>query len=504
MNNITMLFGDLVANDSVSLRVLQGEVHGLIGENGAGKSTLMSVLFGLLKPTSGSIMMNGNIERIKDPNDANALGVGMVHQHFQLVDDLSVLENIILGNEPGSLGFISLDEARKKVNAIFEEYGFRVDLDKKVFECSVAEQQKIEILKMLYLNNDLLIFDEPSAVLIPEEIDNLLKSILSLKERGKTIILITHKLNEIKAVCDNATVLRRGKVVGNFRVADVSTEKMSEMMVGKKIVEAKNLTDRKTNDIALSIRNLTCQRVDNPKVVGLKNISLDVYRGEVLAFAGVEGNGQRELFETLLGIHKPSNADAKIIFTTRENKKFDILKMSIKERYFSGISYVPINRHKDAAIPELAIKWNIVLNLFQKTPFSRIGLINPFAIKKTSRDVVTKHDVRGVSSSQATPFSSLSGGNQQKAIVGREISKIHDVLVLFQPTRGLDVGAIQHIHNLILAEKEQGSCILLISYELDEILALADRVAAMSSGEIKGIVEKNMITRQRIGKLIAG
>jgi len=504
MNKITMLFGDLVANDNVTLKVLPGEIHGLIGENGAGKSTLMSILFGLLKPTSGSILLNGNIERIKDPNDANALGIGMVHQHFQLVDDLSVLENIILGNEPGNALFISLREARKRVESIFEEYGFKVDLDKKTFECSIAEQQKIEILKMLYLNNDVLIFDEPSAVLIPDEIDNLLKSILSLKEKGKTIILITHKLNEIKAVCDNATVLRRGKVVDTFRVADVSVEKMSEMMVGKKIVEAKNVTDRKTNDIALSIKNLTCNKVDNPKVLGLKNFSIDAYRGEVLAFAGVEGNGQRELFEILLGIHKPSSTNSEITFINKQNKKFNILKMNIKERYFSGISYVPINRHRDAVIDSFAIKWNITLNLLQKRPFSYFGIINRPVVKETSRQVVTSHDVRGVSKAQTTLFSSLSGGNQQKAVVGREIEKDHDILVLFQPTRGLDVGAIQHIHNLILKEKNRGSCILLISYELDEILALADRVVAMSKGERKGIVSKELITRKRIGRLIAG
>lgn len=493
MNNIKMRFGSIVANDNINLKIKKGSIHALVGENGAGKSTLMSILFGIYKPTTGYIKINQKAVVIKDPNHATKLGLGMVHQHFKLVDIYNAVENIILGNEPTKWNFLKLKKAKKEIEDLSKKYYLDIDLTKKVKDMTVGMQQRIEILKMLYSDADVLIFDEPTAVLTPQEIQGFLKLLLNFKKKGKTIILITHKLDEVKAVADQATVLRKGKVAGEFNVKKTSVKEIASKMVGREVVELKNKSKAKLGKNILEIKNLNVLSRNNKKY-SLKNVNLEIKEGEILALAGVEGNGQSELSKAISGLIKIESGQ---IILNNKNIEFD----TIKKRYFKGLSFIPEDRHKHGLVLDMTIGENISNRLFYKRPYSKLGILNNTQMNILNKDIIDKFDIRG--SNQGKNLArSLSGGNQQKSIAGREISIDHKLLLAVQPTRGLDIGAIEYIHSKILEDKKNKKGILLISYELEEILSLADRILVINDGQITGELLRQNATREKIGQLM--
>ena len=493
MNHITMRFGSIIANDNINLKVQKGSIHAIVGENGAGKSTLMSILFGIYKPTTGYIKINEKAVVIKDPNHANKLELGMVHQHFKLVGIYNAVENIILGNEPKKLNFLQLAKAKKKIQDLAKKYYLDINLKIKVKDMSVGMQQRVEILKILYSDASILIFDEPTAVLTPQEIQGFLKLLLDFKQKGKTIILITHKLDEVKAVADKSTVLRKGKNVGEFNVKTTSIKRIATAMVGRNIVAVKNKAKIKFDKNILEIKNLNVLK-SNRKKHALKNINFSIKEGEILAIAGVEGNGQSELAQAIAGLIKINSG--KILL---QNKNIE--NLNIRERYNSGLSFVPEDRHKHGLVLDMSINENISNRLFYKKSYSKYGIINNNQIMIFSNDVINNFDVRG--SDQGKNFArSLSGGNQQKAIVGREMSIDHNLLIAVQPTRGLDIGAIEYIHSKILDDKKNKKAVLLISYELEEILSLADRILVINDGQITGELLKQNANREKIGQLM--
>ncbi len=498
MNDITKKFGKITANNKINLKVAEGEVHALVGENGAGKSTLMSVLFGIYNPDSGYIKIHGEESYIKNPSQAHEMGIGMVHQHFKLVGNYTALENIVLGDIPvvsNNLSFLmDLKRAKYKVEKLMEKYKLNINLKTKVEDSNVSTHQKIEILKMLYKNADILIFDEPTAVLNPEEIKGFLEVIKNFKKQGKTIILITHKLKEIEEVADYVTVLRHGKAIKTFRNKSLSIKEVSALMVGRQVTHVKNNSKIKPGQKMLEIKNLLVRK-ENSRKAALSNLTLDIKSGEILAIAGVEGNGQVALAEAIMGMRKV--VKGKI---TLNNK--DITRTSTRNRYESGISYVPEDRHKFGLILNFNIRENTVLQDFYKEPFSnKLGIMNYRYISKHANNIIKKYDVRGVQD-EIQEIRELSGGNQQKLIIGREIERKHKLIIFAQPTRGLDVGSIEYIHDEILSEKEKGNAVLLISYELDEVLSLADRVAVINSGSISQIQNIGDINREKIGILM--
>ncbi len=495
MLNITKEFPGIKANDDVTLQLKRGEIHALLGENGAGKSTLMSVLFGLYQPESGVIKKDGQVVKINNPNDATALHIGMVHQHFKLVECFTVLDNIILGAEPMSGPVVDRKAARQRVLELSERYGLKVDPDAKIEDISVGMQQRVEILKMLYRDNDILIFDEPTAVLTPQEIDELMEIMRSFKKEGKSILFITHKLAEIKAVADRCSVLRKGKYMGTVEVADTSVEEMSRLMVGRDVQLVSDKQEKAPGKTILRVEGLTVpSRVHSNNAV--KNASLEVREGEIVCLAGIEGNGQTEFVYALTGLEKMSAGKITLNGT-------DISKASIRQRSRLGMSHIPEDRHKHGMILDYSLENNMVLQRYWEPTFQHLGFIRKKAVRAYSDRLIEQYDVRSGQGS-VTIARSMSGGNQQKAIVAREIDRDPQLLIAVQPTRGLDVGAIEYIHKQIIAQRDAGKAVLLVSLELDEVMNLSDRILVMYEGEIVGEFDPKTTDVQTLGLYMAG
>jgi len=494
MLNITKDFPGIRANDNVTLQVEERSIHALLGENGAGKSTLMSILFGLYKAEQGSIRIRGKEVSIEDPNVATSLGIGMVHQHFKLVQNFTVTENIVLGSEPRKGILLDTRSAEKKVESISKLYGLAVDPRAKIEDISVGMQQRVEILKMLYRDAEILIFDEPTAVLTPQEIHELMQIMRRLVEEGKTIVLITHKLKEIKAVADRCTVLRRGRCVGTVPVASTTEEQMAEMMVGREVNFHVEKGAAAPKDVLLRIRDLD---VKNSKgLLGVKKLSLEVRVGEILGLCGIDGNGQTELIQAITGLAK---AESGHIFLREK----EITNLPIRERLDLGLGHIPEDRHRHGLVLDFNLDENLVLHNYMQRPFASWGVLNKKAIKDNAARLIEEFDVRS-GQGAATPARSMSGGNQQKAIVAREIDRSPDVFIVAQPTRGLDVGAIEYIHKRIVAERDKGKAILLASLELDEIMDVSDRIAVIHEGEIVGIVQAAQTDENELGLMMSG
>lgn len=494
MNHITKIFPGIKALDDINLQLRQGEILALLGENGAGKSTLMSVLFGLYRAEEGTISMNGEQVHIKDPNDANRLGIGMVHQHFKLVHNFTVLENIILGVEEKQKGLLFMGNARKKVKALSKKYGLNVDTEALISDITVGMQQRVEILKMLYRDNNILIFDEPTAVLTPQEIEELMKIMKELANEGKSIIFITHKLNEIKQVADRCLILRKGKYIGTVEVANTSKEQMSEMMVGRKIDFTIHKKEVQPRENVLTVTNLSLEKKGHKNV--LNNINFHVRAGEIVCIAGIDGNGQSELVYTLTGLLAATNG--KILLSHE-----DITHMNIRKRNLLGLGCIPEDRHKHGLVLDYSLQDNIILKSYFQEPFSKRGFFRMNEIEKYANKLIDMYDVR-CGQGGHTNTRSMSGGNQQKAIVAREIEEEPNCLIAVQPTRGLDVGAIEYIHNKIVEERDKGRGILLISLELDEVMNLSDRIYVIYEGEIVGELNPKELTVQELGLYMAG
>jgi simple sugar transport system ATP-binding protein len=495
MLNITKLFPGIVANDDITLRLKKGEIHALLGENGAGKSTLMSVLFGLYQAEEGEIKKNGQIVKINNPNDATKFGIGMVHQHFKLVECFTVIDNIILGVEDTKLGFIEKKLARKKVMDLSEKYGLKVDPEAKIEDISVGMQQRVEILKMLYRENEILIFDEPTAVLTPQEIEELMLIMKGLASEGKSILFITHKLNEIIAVADRCTVLRKGRCMGTVDIKDTTKEELSNMMVGRDVKFVVDKDEAKPGEDVLRISNMTVASKLH-KNNAVRNVSLEVKKGEIVCIAGIDGNGQTEFIHALTGLEKVSSGRIEL------NGK-DITHVSIRKRNIEGISHIPEDRHKHGLILDFSLEDNLVLQKYYEPRFQEHGFIKREAIREYADELIERFDIR-TSQGPSTRVRSMSGGNQQKAIVAREIDKNSDLLVAVQPTRGLDVGAIEYIHSQIIRQRDLGKAVLLVSLELDEVMNLSDRILVMYEGEIVGELDPKKATYQELGLYMSG
>ncbi|MCD1655135.1 ABC transporter ATP-binding protein [Treponema zuelzerae] len=494
MLGITKDFPGIRANNNITLRLKKGEVHALLGENGAGKSTLMSILFGLYQPDAGTIKIRGKEERIDNPNVANELGIGMVHQHFKLVHNFTVTENIVLGIEPRKGLSLDLKDASEKIRKLSAQYGLNVDPEARIENISVGMQQRVEILKMLYRDAEVLIFDEPTAVLTPQEIDDLLKIMRNLISEGKSIILITHKLREIKAIADRCTVIRLGKYINTVDVRDTSEAGMAEMMIGRQISFEIPRAEWKPGEVILETRDLSVMNAR--KVLGLKDFSIELRAGEILGIAGVEGNGQTELVEAITGLRKPESGS---IFL----KGKDITGYSIRDRIEGGIAHIPEDRHKRGLVLDYSIEENCILETHREAPFSRKGFLNHQAIRENANRIISDFDVRS-GEGAVTPTRSMSGGNQQKAIIGREFNLNPDLLIAVQPTRGLDVGSIVYIHKRLMEQRDSGKAVLLVSLELDEILDLSDRIAVVCHGELVAVVNAKETNEKEIGLMMTG
>lgn len=585
MRHITKEFPGIIANDDITLQLKRGEIHALLGENGAGKSTLMSVLFGLYQPEKGEILKNGQVVKINNPNDATALGIGMVHQHFKLVECFSVLDNIILGAENTKLGFIQKKKAKKKVLELSNRYGLNVDINAIIEDITVGMQQRVEILKMLYRDNEILIFDEPTAVLTPQEIDELMKIMKNLAAEGKSILFITHKLNEIMAVADRCSVLRKGKYIGTVEIKDTTKEELSEMMVGRQVKFEVDKDEAIPGDVVLEVDKL-CVESKIHKKLAVKDVSFQVHAGEIVCIAGIDGNGQTELVYGITGLEKlapnvkeeveehvekpvwqklkevEKQERAKLFFTQcgeqlkfffvelgkkiwKKLKKFgetvaaksvalwnklvllfnknkaqeldpnadvkgritlcgqDITKAPIRKRSKTGMSHIPEDRHKYGLVLDYTLEQNMVLQRYWQKEFEKAGFIKKKAVRKYSDKLIDQYDVRSGQGS-VTMVRSMSGGNQQKAIVARELDREHKLLIAVQPTRGLDVGAIEYIHSQIVKDRDAGAGVLLVSLELDEVMNLSDRILVMYEGEIVGELDPKKTTVQELGLYMAG
>ena len=585
MRHITKEFPGIIANDDITLQLKRGEIHALLGENGAGKSTLMSVLFGLYQPEKGEILKNGQVVKINNPNDATALGIGMVHQHFKLVECFSVLDNIILGAENTKLGFIQKKKAKKKVLELSNRYGLNVDINAIIEDITVGMQQRVEILKMLYRDNEILIFDEPTAVLTPQEIDELMKIMKNLAAEGKSILFITHKLNEIMAVADRCSVLRKGKYIGTVEIKDTTKEELSEMMVGRQVKFEVDKDEAIPGDVVLEVDKL-CVESKIHKKLAVRDVSFQVHAGEIVCIAGIDGNGQTELVYGITGLEKlapnvkeeveehvekpvwqklkevEKQERAKLFFTQcgeqlkfffvelgkniwKKLKKFgetvaaktvalwnklvllfnknkaqdldtnadvkgritlcgqDITKAPIRKRSKTGMSHIPEDRHKYGLVLDYTLEQNMVLQRYWQKEFQKGGFIKFKAVEDYSEKLIEKYDVRSGQGGK-TLVRSMSGGNQQKAIVARELDREHKLLIAVQPTRGLDVGAIEYIHSQIVKDRDAGAGVLLVSLELDEVMNLSDRILVMYEGEIVGELDPKKTTVQELGLYMAG
>ncbi len=495
MVNITKKFGDILANDKVCLKLKNGEIHALLGENGAGKSTLMSILFGMYQPDEGFIKINGEEVLIKSPNDATAFKIGMVHQHFKLIGIFSVLDNIILGAEPTKCGFVNRKKAREEITKLSEQYGLYVDLDAIVDDITVGMQQRVEILKMLYRDNEILIFDEPTAVLTPQEIDELMKIMKNLTKEGKSILFITHKLNEIMAVADRCTILRKGAYIGTVDVNDTTKEELSEMMVGRKVSFGVDKKEIKLGEPVLKVENLYVTS-NASKKDAVKNVSFEVHSGEVVCIAGIDGNGQTELVYAVTGLTKPKKGKVSL-------KDVEITNANIKKRSKIGMSHIPEDRHKHGLVLDYTLENNLVLQKYWLPEFSKLGFIRKKNIRKYSEKLIEEYDIRSASGSVSI-CRQMSGGNQQKAIIARELDNNPELLVAVQPTRGLDVGAIEYIHNKIIQQRDNDKAVLLVSLELEEVMNLSDRILVIYEGEIVAEVKPEETTMQELGLYMAG
>ncbi|MBQ8292492.1 MAG: ABC transporter ATP-binding protein [Bacilli bacterium] len=495
MLNITKNFSGNLANDNITLQVKKGEIHALLGENGAGKSTLMSILFGLYRADNGVIKKDGEIIDVKDPKDATRFKIGMVHQHFKLIENFSVIDNIILGAETTKYGFILKKESKEKVKALSEQYGLHVDLDAIVENITVGMQQRVEILKMLYRENDILIFDEPTAVLTPQEIEELLKIMKNLANSGKSIIFITHKINEILSVADRCSVLRKGKYIGTVNISETSKEELSEMMVGRKVNFVTEKKESSPTDVVLEVENL-CVSSGRKGKNSVNDVSFKVRRGEIVCIAGIDGNGQSELVYSLTGLKKINSGNVLL-------NGVDLKRLSIDKRNKLGIAHIPEDRHKHGLVLDFSLGDNLVLKRFRENQFQKFGFIKKEEVKVYSDQLIEKFDVR----SGEGAFSivrSMSGGNQQKAIIARELDLNYELLIAVQPTRGLDVGAIEYIHKQIVEQRDAGKAVLLVSLELDEVMNLSDRILVMYEGEIVGEFNPKETTVNELGLYMAG
>lgn len=497
MLNITKIFPGIIANDNITLQLKKGEIHALLGENGAGKSTLMSVLFGLYQPEHGIIKKDGVEVKINDPNDANDLGIGMVHQHFKLVECFTVLDNIILGVEPTSKGgILKKEDARNKVLELSQKYGLMVDPDAVIEDITVGMQQRTEILKMLYRDNEILIFDEPTAVLTPQEIEELMQIMKNLAAEGKSILFISHKLNEIMAVADRCTVLRKGKYIGTVETKNTTMEELSSMMVGRNVNFHVEKQEAKPGEVVLEVENLTvASKVHKNNAV--KNVSFKVRAGEIVCIAGIDGNGQTELVYGITGLEPAKEGHVRL------NGK-DITKAAIRKRSNSGMSHIPEDRHKHGLVLDYSLEYNLILQTYFTQNFTnKAGFLKRKPIREYANRLIEMYDIRS-GQGAITSARSMSGGNQQKAIIAREIDKNPDLLVAVQPTRGLDVGAIEYIHKQLIAQRDAGKACLLVSLELDEVMDVPDRILVMYEGEIVGELDPKTTTEEELGLYMAG
>ena len=495
MLHITKCFPGIKANDDVTLQLRRGEIHALLGENGAGKSTLMSVLFGLYQPDGGEIRKDGKTVQINDPNDANALHIGMVHQHFKLVEVFSVLDNIILGAEDTKYGLLQRDQARARVVELSKKYGLAVDPDALIEDISVGMQQRVEILKMLYRDNEILILDEPTAVLPPQEIDELMEIMRGFAREGKSILFITHKLNEIMAVADRCSVLRKGKYMGTVDIKNTTKEELSRMMVGRDVSFTVDKVPSNPGRTVLSVKNVTVPSKLH-KNNAVKDVSFDVRAGEIVCLAGIEGNGQTEFVQALTGLEKMSAGTI-----TLDGK--DITHASIRKRGLTSLAHIPEDRHKHGLVLDYSLENNMVLQRYFEKDFQKAGFLRKKQIRSYAEKLIDQYDVRS-GQGPITVARSMSGGNQQKAIVGREIDRHTDLLISVQPTRGLDVGAIEYIHKQIVGVRDNGGAVLLVSLELDEVMNLSDRILVMYEGEIVGEFDPKTTTVEELGLYMAG
>ena len=496
MLNITKRFPGIIANDNITLQLKKGEIHALLGENGAGKSTLMSVLFGLYQPEEGVIKKDGQVVSIKDPNDANALGIGMVHQHFKLVECFTVLDHIIMGVEPTKHGFLQKAEAREKVLALSEKYGLHVDPDALIEDITVGMQQRTEILKMLYRENEILIFDEPTAVLTPQEIDELMQIMRNLAAEGKSILFISHKLAEIMAVADRCSVLRKGKYIGTVETANTTAEELSAMMVGRSVSFHVDKKPSEPGEDVLEVEGMTMASKLH-KNNAVKNVSLKVRRGEIVCLAGIDGNGQTEFVYGLTGLEPLVSGSVKLCGK-------DITHASIRQRSVMGMSHIPEDRHKHGLVLDYSLEDNMVHQRYFEPEFTdKAGFLRRRNIRTYAEKLIDQYDVRS-GQGPITIARSMSGGNQQKAIVAREIDKDPELLVAVQPTRGLDVGAIEYIHRQLVAQRDEGKAVLLVSLELDEVMDVPDRILVMYEGEIVGELDPKKTTQEELGLYMAG
>lgn len=499
MKHITKRFPGIIANDDITIQIKKGEIYALLGENGAGKSTLMSMLFGMYEPDEGEIWIRGNKVRIDSPNHATKLNIGMVHQHFKLVQNYTITENIILGIEPikkfgGIISYVDIQGANKKISELSKKYGLEVDPTKKIEDINVSLQQRVEILKMLYREAEILIFDEPTAVLTPQEIEFLLEIIEELRKGGKTIILITHKLEEIKKVADRCAILCKGKLIDVLDVAETSTKKMANLMVGREVSFETEKKPAKFRDVILEVDNLTVKNLDKFDVV--KEVSFQIHGGEVFAIAGVSGNGQVEIADAIAGL-------TKIFSGTIKLNGIDISNYNIRNRILSGISYIPEDRQAYGLVLDFTLAENLSLKNYYKEPFCKNNVLNKSEIESYGNELIEKYDIRS-GQGVKTQVRSMSGGNQQKAIIAREIELQSPLMIFVQPTRGLDIGAIENIHNMILEERDKGKAILLISLELDEIMNVADTIGVIYNGQIQKIAAAEALTTDEVGEFMMG
>ena len=499
MRHITKRFPGIVANDDVTIQIRRGEVYALLGENGAGKSTLMSMLFGMYEPDSGEILINGKSVKMRSSNDATAHSIGMVHQHFKLVDNYTVAENIVLGVEPekralGLFPMVDMKKANQEIADLSKKYGLEVNPTDKIEDLQVSVRQRVEILKMLYRKAEILIFDEPTAVLTPQEIDFLLKIIDGLRESGKTIILITHKIEEIRRIADRCAILRRGRLIDVLDVRSTPSQEMANLMVGRTVDFKAHKSAPNYRDTVLEVEHLTVQNANKFDVV--KDVSFRIRGGEIFAVAGVSGNGQTELADAIYGMLKIHSGSVKLCGK-------DITHMAIRERSQQGISYIPEDRHNTALFLDFTLGENLAIRRYYKEPFSKSGILKFEAFNENADEQIERYDIRS-GQGRRTVVRSMSGGNQQQAIVGREIEEHSDLIIFVQPTRGMDIGAIENIHRQILAERDRGAAILLISLELDEIMELADTIGVIYSGQMLKVAEASTLTSTDVGRYMMG
>ena len=495
MLHITKEFPGIRANDDITLQLRKGEIHALLGENGAGKSTLMSILFGMYQPDAGEIRKDGKPVTIQNPNDATALGIGMVHQHFKLIEVFTVLDNIILGAEDTKLGFLKKKEARRKVMDLSQRYGLKIDLDAKVEDITVGMQQRVELLKMLYRENEILIFDEPTAVLTPQEIDELMEIMRNFTKEGKSILFITHKLAEIMAVADRCTVLRKGKCTGTVNIKDTNAQELSRMMVGRDVQLTVSKQENHLGDVILKVDGLTVPSKVH-KNDAVKNASLEVRGGEIVCLAGIEGNGQTEFVYAVTGLEKSTAGTITMLGK-------DITRAPIRSRSKLGMSHIPEDRHKHGLVLDYSLEENMVLQRYWEPEFQNHSVIRKDAVRQYANRLIEEYDVRS-GQGATTTVRAMSGGNQQKAIIARELDKDPELLVAVQPTRGLDVGAIENIHKQLVAQRDAGKAVLLVSLELDEVMNLSDRILVMYEGEIVGEFNPKTTDVQTLGLYMSG